>query len=161
MTALQCSLKSLKQNMTDSLTEWVTRSPIELSWTAKKKIQNPGPGLQKKINLVWGKLISHHAKSLKGRQVLKNHWQCIIKSCVHCILVLVTTNGLCDHREFILFQDQTFCKRQCVFKDTNYYLISLPWLHWRAMEDDSQGDPSPWSLWLRQKRLSAGIELAN
>ena len=22
--------------MTDSLTEWVTRSPIELSWTAKK-----------------------------------------------------------------------------------------------------------------------------
>ena len=37
MTALQCSLKSLKQNMTDSLTEWVTRSPIELSWTAKKE----------------------------------------------------------------------------------------------------------------------------
>ena len=32
-----CSpLKSLKQNMTDSLTDWVTRSPIELSWTAKK-----------------------------------------------------------------------------------------------------------------------------
>ena len=40
MTALQCSLKSLKQNMTDSLTEWVTRSPIELSWTAKKETWN-------------------------------------------------------------------------------------------------------------------------
>ena len=38
LTALQCSLKSLKSkpdSLTHSLTHWVTRSPIELSWTAK------------------------------------------------------------------------------------------------------------------------------
>ena len=92
----------------------------------KKENTKPWSRPKKKKNLVWGKLISHHAKSLKDRQVLKNHWQCIVESCVHCILVLVTMNGLCDHREFIMFQNQTFCKRQCVFKDTIYYLISLP-----------------------------------
>ena len=30
------SLSEIKTWLTDSLTDWVTRSPIELSWTAKK-----------------------------------------------------------------------------------------------------------------------------
>ena len=77
---------------------WTRYKKKNLVCAIKKKMQNPGPGPPKKKNLVWGKLISHHAKSLKDRQVLKNHWQCIVESCVHCILVLVTTNGLYDHR---------------------------------------------------------------
>ena len=41
--------------MTDSLTEWVTRSPIELSWTAKKRHRPPRiqVGGGRTINLVY------------------------------------------------------------------------------------------------------------
>ena len=75
MTALQCSLKTLKSKVSHSLIHWpkerVTRSPIELSWTAKKGKRRVGQMVNIKMmrregSCTWWCLTNHESESVKS-----------------------------------------------------------------------------------------------